>query len=179
MPTPRTMSNDKGNPASTSTAVVENPSSNLHYARRGSAVDDDTVASDIEGYDAERMRARTLLTVEEEKKLLRKIDLRLMTLCSIMFLLKNIDADNVSNARIMNKGQPSNIMKELGMTSNEYNLVTTMYYVSGTTAVEDSSTYMKHLDTIHRGRGTFKPASQAPAPIAMAVADHGDLGYVL
>lgn len=49
-----------------------------------------------------------------------------------MFLLKNIDADNVSNARIMNKGTPGNIMTQLGMTSNEYNLVATIYYVSFT-----------------------------------------------
>lgn len=47
-----------------------------------------------------------------------------------MFLLKNIDADNVSNARIMNKGTSGNIMTQLGMTSNEYNLVATIYYVS-------------------------------------------------
>lgn len=136
------MADDKGNPASNSTAVAEDPSNNIHYARRGSVVHDDTVASDIEGYDADRMRARTLLTVEEEKKLLRRIDLRLMTLCSIMFLLKNIDADNVSNARIMNKGQPSNIMKQLDMTSNEYNLVTTMYYVSGNAPAAGTSTYL-------------------------------------
>ena len=172
------MAGDKGNPASNSTAVIEDPSNNLHYARRGSAVHDDTVASDIEGYDADRMRARTLLTVEEEKKLLRKIDLRLMTLCSIMFLLKNIDADNVSNERIMNKGQPSNIMKELGMTSNEYNLVTTMYYVSGTAPIESSMTYIKRLDTLHYSRSTVQPTPQTPTPIAMAVEDHGDLGYV-
>lgn len=47
-----------------------------------------------------------------------------------MFLLKNIDADNVSNARIMNKGTSGNIMTQLDMTSNEYNLVATIYYVS-------------------------------------------------
>jgi len=47
-----------------------------------------------------------------------------------MFLLKNIDADNVSNARIMNKGTKGNIMTQLGMTSNEYNWVATIYYVS-------------------------------------------------
>lgn len=110
--------------------VIEDPNSGLHYARRGSIANDEAADGQIEGYDAERMRARTLLTAEEEKKLLRKIDWHLMTLCSIMFLLKNIDADNVSNARIMNKGTKSNIMTQLGMTANEYNLVTTIYYVS-------------------------------------------------
>jgi hypothetical protein len=124
------MSDQKLDSTALSSIVTDNPSNDIHYARRGSIVNDEVVNSEIEGYDADRMRARTLLTVDEEKKLLRKIDLRLMTLCSVMFLLKNIDADNVSNARIMNRGKPSNILKELGMTSNEYNLVTTMYYVS-------------------------------------------------
>lgn len=124
------MADQKVEPITASSAVLEPPTKNLHFARRGSLANDEATSGEIEGYDADRMRARTLLTVEEEKKLLRRIDLRLMTLCSIMFLLKNIDADNVSNARIMNKGQPSNIMKQLNMTSNEYNLVTTMYYVS-------------------------------------------------
>jgi hypothetical protein len=125
------MSDQKVDLITASSAVSETPGKkDFHYARRGIIASEAVANSEIEGYDAERMKARTLLTVDEEKKLLRKIDLRLMTLCSIMFLLKNIDADNVSNARIMNKGQPSNIMKELNMTSNQYNLVTTMYYVS-------------------------------------------------
>jgi hypothetical protein len=125
------MSDQKVDSIVASSTESEPPSDNLHYARRGSFAENEVVSGEIKGYD-DRMRGRTLLTVDEEKKLIRKIDLRLMTLCSIMFLLKNIDADNVSNARIMNRGQPSNIMTELGMTSNEYNLVTTMYYVSYT-----------------------------------------------
>jgi hypothetical protein len=35
----------------------------------------------------------------------------------------------VSNARIMNQGTHQNIMNQLGMTSDEYNLVTVVYYV--------------------------------------------------
>jgi hypothetical protein len=124
------MSDQKVDSITASSTESEPPSDNLHYARRGSLADNRVASDNIKGYDADRMRGRTWLSVEEEKRLIRKIDLRLMTLCSIMFLLKNIDADNVSNARIMNRGQPSNIMTELGMTSNEYNLVTTMYYVS-------------------------------------------------
>lgn len=49
----------------------------------------------IPGYDAHRMRARAALTAEEEKRLLRRIDWRLMPLCSLMFLLKNVDANSV------------------------------------------------------------------------------------
>lgn len=43
----------------------------------------------------ERSYARQLLTPEEEKKLLRRIDWHLMPLCSIIFMFKNLDSDNV------------------------------------------------------------------------------------
>lgn len=101
----------------------------LHYAQRGAegAFEDD--GSDIQGFDAERMRDSTLLSAQEEKKLLRRIDWRIMPLCSVMFLLKNLDSDNTSNARIMNKGTAQNIMTELAMTADEYTLLTALYYV--------------------------------------------------
>lgn len=126
------MADQKHNANTASAPVADNTDNGIHYARRGSVAENAHTKTDetIEGYDEERMQARTLLTAEEEKKLMRRVDWRLMTLCSVMFLLKNIDADNVSNARIMNKGTPNNIMTQLGMTSNEYNLVTTLYYVS-------------------------------------------------
>ncbi|KAL1986810.1 hypothetical protein VTN96DRAFT_5463 [Rasamsonia emersonii] len=75
------------------------------------------------------MRARAALTAEEEKRLLRRIDWRLMPLCSLMFLLKNVDANSVANAKIMNKGTGMNILAQLDMTANEYNLVTTVYFI--------------------------------------------------
>lgn len=81
----------------------------LHLVRRGDAAaaaaisDEDNNNTDantsntatIPGYNAHRMRARALLTAEEEKRLLRRIDWRLMPLCSLMFLLKNVDANSV------------------------------------------------------------------------------------
>ncbi|UPX17248.1 uncharacterized protein EKO05_0007614 [Ascochyta rabiei] len=127
-------------------ASVQEPQNGFHYARRGSAVDEVVLASNaIDGFEDEIMHARTLLTAEEEKKLMRRVDWRLMTLCSIMFLLKNIDADNVSNARIMNKGTPGNIMTQLGMTSNEYNLVSTIYYIPYIVAEAPSNLLIKRM----------------------------------
>lgn len=77
-------------------ALEEHDEDNLHYVRRGEILERNAFASEVvEGYDVERMRARASLTAEEEKKLLRRIDWHLMPLCSVMFLLKNIDADNV------------------------------------------------------------------------------------
>lgn len=99
--------------------------------RRGEAIQDGdaTDLSAVSGFDAERMRDRTLLTAEEEKALMRRVDWRIMTICSLLFLMKNLDADNISNARIMNRDTNRNIMTELGMTSDEYNLLNVLYYV--------------------------------------------------
>lgn len=45
-------------------------------------------------YD-ERIQARLLFTPAEEKKLLRRIDWHLMPLCSLIFMFKNLDSNNV------------------------------------------------------------------------------------
>ncbi|KAF2029234.1 putative pantothenate transporter [Setomelanomma holmii] len=139
------MTDRKVEPTALSGPVADVLNDGFHYARRGSVANDGGVADDIDGYDTERMRARTLLTVEEKKKLLRRIDFRLMTLCSIMFLLKGIDADNVSNARIMNRGTPNNIMTQLGMSSNEYSFITTVYYIPYIVAEAPSNLLIKRL----------------------------------
>ncbi|KAI0872718.1 major facilitator superfamily domain-containing protein [Hypoxylon argillaceum] len=99
----------------------------FHRAVRGEAIDvkDDQT---ILGFDAERMQARAALTAEEEKKLIRRIDGHLMPLCSLIFLFKNLDVDNVSNARIMNRGTPQNILTQLNLTSDEFALITVLYY---------------------------------------------------
>lgn len=79
------------------TAVAESQeNATIHVVRRGDELDNESsLENDIVGYDAERMSARTLLSEAEEKKLMRRIDWHLMPLCSIMFLLKNMDYQNV------------------------------------------------------------------------------------
>ena len=118
------------------TTDVPNNENGLHLATRGADVGgSDVDDTSIRGFDVDRMHARTLLTAAEEKKVLRKIDLRIMPLCSFMFMLKNLDAQNISNARIMNEGTPQNIMTQLGLSSNQYALLAVLYYVSTTTCV--------------------------------------------
>lgn len=77
-------------PAST----TQDASKPLHFAKRGQLLDGDSLES-ISGFEAERMRARALLTAKQEKKLLRRIDWHIMPLCALMFLMKNLDANNV------------------------------------------------------------------------------------
>jgi hypothetical protein len=72
------------------------PNHELHFVRRGEALAEASSSQEsIDGYDPDLMSGRTLLTAEEEKKLLRKIDWRLMTLCSLIFMFKNLDSNNV------------------------------------------------------------------------------------
>ncbi|KAE8393825.1 major facilitator superfamily domain-containing protein [Aspergillus alliaceus] len=103
----------------------------LHYASRGQVFRDDNLDTEnIAGLDAEWMGARTSLTADEEKRLLRRVNWHIMPLCTIMFLLKNIDSETVSNAKVMNKGTDRIILEQLGMTANQYSLVTVLYYIS-------------------------------------------------
>ncbi|KAI1333614.1 putative pantothenate transporter [Xylariaceae sp. FL0016] len=117
----------------------------FHYAKRGEALTHDSSGDDIDGYDSERMRDRTLLTAEEEKKLLTKIDWHLMPLCSLIFMFKNLDVDNVSNARIMNQGTDQNIMTQLGLTSDQFALVTVLYYIPYIVAEAPSNLLLKRF----------------------------------
>ncbi|KAM0547553.1 hypothetical protein ACHAPJ_010297 [Fusarium lateritium] len=86
-------------------------------------------AVEITGYDQERIKDRALLSPDEEKKLLRRVDFRLMILCAIIFMIKNVDANNAANAKIMNKGTDRNILTQLNMTSDDYNWVSTIYNI--------------------------------------------------
>ncbi|KAE8347645.1 hypothetical protein BDV24DRAFT_146467 [Aspergillus arachidicola] len=126
------MGDTKDNIVSEQSSIHDDRKDNtLHYASRGQALSDEsTGAGNIAGFDAEWMRARTSLTADEEKRLLRRVDWHIMPLCAIMFLLKNIDSENVANAKIMNKGTDRNILTQLGMTTDQYNLVTVLYYIS-------------------------------------------------
>ena len=76
----------------------------------------------------------------------------------------------VSNARIMNKGTHQNIMTQLSLTSDEYALVTALYYVSSKINISGSDVGSQDTtDTVHRRRGTFEFASQEIFTITLAV----------
>ena len=91
----------------------------FHYASRGEVLNDANYAVDeITGFDDERKRARTYLTAEEEKKLLRRMDWHIMPFCAIMFLLKNIDSENVRKLALTDL--LGLILNELGFQREDY-----------------------------------------------------------
>jgi hypothetical protein len=59
--------------------------------------DDVVTGSDsaLDEAEEERRRVLSALTPDEEKKLLRRIDWHLIPLCSLIFMFKNLDVDNV------------------------------------------------------------------------------------
>lgn len=60
---------------------------------------------------------------EQDKKLLRKIDLRLMPFLILMYLLNFLDRANLAQAR------QGSLEKDLNMTGTDFNLATSIFFV--------------------------------------------------
>ncbi|CAG8749283.1 16879_t:CDS:2, partial [Acaulospora morrowiae] len=60
-----------------------------------------------------------------EKKLLRKIDLRLLVITNIMYILACLDRINIGNARI------AGLEKDLGLIGNQYQIALSIYFLGG------------------------------------------------
>ncbi|KAH7268685.1 major facilitator superfamily domain-containing protein [Fusarium solani] len=144
----RQVSNEKASVAAPIYSSTEEPSREQHFkvvARGDPLSSSDDVRGEITGYDDSLMRARAALSSTEEKKLLRRIDWHLIPLLAIMYMVKTIDASNVSNARIMDRGTPRNIMIELRVTPDQYNFVTAAYYIPYILAETPSNLLVKYL----------------------------------
>ncbi|RDB15672.1 putative transporter C11D3.18C [Hypsizygus marmoreus] len=63
------------------------------------------------------------LTPEQEKKLWRKIDARLMPILALLYLLSFIDRGNIGNAKLQG------LTNQLHLTGNDYNIALTMYFI--------------------------------------------------
>ncbi|KAG2353815.1 MFS nicotinic acid transporter Tna1 [Suillus spraguei] len=64
-----------------------------------------------------------VLTPEQEKKLWRKIDLRIMPILSLMYLLAFLDRSNIGNARL------EGIMTQLDLTGDRFNIALIMFII--------------------------------------------------
>lgn len=69
------------------------------------------------------------LTYAEEKKLLRKIDFKIMPLLILLYLCKNLDVNNISYLTTMNKGTDRYVLTELKMTTDDWAWTSTVYYI--------------------------------------------------
>ncbi|KAF2795750.1 high-affinity nicotinic acid transporter [Melanomma pulvis-pyrius CBS 109.77] len=69
-------------------------------------------------------------TAADEKRIMSKVDKRFILLTGLMFLIKQIDVNNAANVKVLHVGKPSNILKELHMSSNDYNWVASIYGIA-------------------------------------------------
>ncbi|KAK9245637.1 major facilitator superfamily domain-containing protein [Lipomyces tetrasporus] len=75
--------------------------------------------SDAEVYAA----ALTTFTPEEERRYLRKLDIRLMSMLSAIYLCSFLDRSNIGNANT------AGMSKSLGFSSNQFSWLLTMFYI--------------------------------------------------
>ncbi|CAG8977545.1 hypothetical protein HYALB_00012351 [Hymenoscyphus albidus] len=68
-------------------------------------------------------------TAEEDRAIMTKVDCRFLWLIELMYLIKNIDYTNAASVKVLQVGQPTNILKQLNMKSNQYNWVQSIYFV--------------------------------------------------
>ncbi|KAK4688127.1 hypothetical protein P7C73_g1988, partial [Tremellales sp. Uapishka_1] len=68
-------------------------------------------------------------TYQQTKKLLWKVDLHLLPLLMLSYLLKNMDTNIISYVKTMNTGEKTNVLAQLGMTSNQWAYMSTVYVI--------------------------------------------------
>ncbi|GAA6003365.1 hypothetical protein JCM10207_000296 [Rhodosporidiobolus poonsookiae] len=82
---------------------------------------DDTRLKDVglEEYDP----ATVTWTAEEERKIVRKLDFRLLPLLWVLFMLSFLDRSNIGNANT------AGMSKDLGMSNDQYQWLLTIFYI--------------------------------------------------
>lgn len=117
----------------------------------------DSSSSDSSEINIENAIATTgYFTYEEENRVLRKVDFRLLPFLILIYFCKNLDVNNISYVKIMNVDEPTNILTQLKMTSDEWAWTATAYYITFI-VFEVPSTLLLKLTTpkIHQFRIAF------------------------
>ncbi|KAF8911838.1 MFS general substrate transporter [Mucidula mucida] len=84
----------------------------------------ENVAAETEDFGGEStLPPPPTLTAEEERKLWRKVDLRLMPILSLLYLFSFLDRGNIGNARLQG------LVTQLDLTGNKYNIALTMFFI--------------------------------------------------
>lgn len=89
-------------------------------------------SNDIKEEDpSERYRREFLsqFSAEDDRKIMRKVNRRFLLIMGFMYLIKQIDYTNAAAIKVLQVGEPSNVLTELGMSTDQYNWVQTVYFV--------------------------------------------------
>ncbi|KAI0649776.1 MFS general substrate transporter [Trametes meyenii] len=80
------------------------------------------VVSENAGFD--ELPDPPILTADEERRLWRKIDVRLIPIATLLYLVSYVDRGNIGNAKLQG------LLTQLDLTGQRYNIALTMYYLS-------------------------------------------------
>ncbi|KAJ8474827.1 hypothetical protein ONZ51_g6961 [Trametes cubensis] len=70
------------------------------------------------------------LTEEEERRIWRKVDMRLLPILTIMYLVGSVDRSNIGyRLAVEGNAKLQGLLTELELTGNKYNIALTMYFV--------------------------------------------------
>ncbi|EFQ88833.1 hypothetical protein PTT_15113 [Pyrenophora teres f. teres 0-1] len=78
------------------------------------------------------------------KKLNRRLDLRVLPLCCWVYLLNFLDRGNIGNARVLNEETDDDMLSNTGLTPRGYALTVTLFSVAYTVFEVPSNYVMKH-----------------------------------
>ncbi|KAJ3204051.1 hypothetical protein HDU67_009805 [Dinochytrium kinnereticum] len=72
-------------------------------------------------------------TAEEERAVLRKIDVRVVPMCLFLYLFSFLDRVNIGNARVIGLNPRTglgNMERDLGMSGNDYNTALSVFFIT-------------------------------------------------
>ncbi|GIJ99653.1 hypothetical protein Aspvir_003654 [Aspergillus viridinutans] len=75
------------------------------------------------GLNADNAEFYTNFPVERRKKLLRKVDIRLVPMLAVLYLISHLDRANIGNAKI------EGLVKDLGLSGIQWNIVLSTFFV--------------------------------------------------
>lgn len=97
--------------------------------------DADGSSGNDEDYEACRQRVLSRFTAEDDHRLMRKVDWHFLPLMAIMYIVKQVDYINASTVKVLQVGQPTNIMTQLHLSADNYNWLQTLYFVGHPRAI--------------------------------------------
>ncbi|KPM36367.1 hypothetical protein AK830_g10200 [Neonectria ditissima] len=98
------------------------------------SIDENAGISDVAGHgDSNERHRREFLSqfsAEDDRRIMRKVDLRFLPLMGFMYLIKQLDYTNAAAIKVLQVGEERNVLTELNMTVDQYNWVQTIYFIS-------------------------------------------------
>lgn len=129
----------------------------------------DWSSSNFDGF-SDREQFLGSFTAEEHNQIMRKVDRRFLLLIGLMYMLKNIDYMNAAVVKVLQIGEPRNILTELNMTSDEYNWV--RYSTDVVVLLTDWPGAIHLFHQLHHLRGPEQPDAKEDDTKRLASTNH-------